>query len=1001
MVTASLYLETAYSFNGSNIRLEPLLKKALAAGCEALALTDRKMHLAYQFHRAVAQANLVPLLGLQLRLESLFGGVPLETVVYARSTAGYQNLLRLSSLQSYNTVLTLDLYEKYGEDTTLVLMMHDGELSTQRTSEHGFKTIVQTFKSRFPHTYLGVHPDFPCLYESALPKVPIDYVNTLEADDGDLSEVLRHILNQPDTDPLAGIDTAFKGSGPATWTDEDRQQVAQFVAAHQFTLDLPTPKLPAYPTPSGVDARTYLQALAEKGLTKRLSTKDADLSRYRTRLKRELDTIHRLGYDDYFLMVWDIVKWARSEDMLVGPGRGSAPGSLVAYALGITYADPLEFDLLFERFLNDARATMPDIDIDFPDHARDRVIDYARKRFGEAHVSQICTFGTFLKKSALRDTGRVFEIDSARITEIAKRLENYDTVFDMAERDVEVANRMHQDARIARWLSVASRIEGLPKHVSTHAAGVVITHEPITEYTAIQEGLNDHHQTQYAMEDLEAMGLLKMDFLGLRNLTMIEDILEYVKKEDGQTLNLYQLPLDDAATFKLLREGSTTGLFQLESAGMRQLIRDMQIQSFDDIVVVLALYRPGPMQSIKTYLARRHKQDSRLDMPEEIRHLLAPTEGILLYQEQIMAIASEFAGYTLNEADLLRRAVSKKSDAILQAERSRFIDKAVRNGKDGKRADALYDYIVTFANYGFNKSHSVAYGMIAYWMAYLKAHYPAYFIAVLMQSALGSASAMKDYTREAMQLGIEVKGPDVQHSGRRFVFKAKTLHYPLLGIRNIGTTVVRQIESARQGGPFRDFIDFVTRTHTFLNKRSYQYLIYSGACDSFGLNRHTMLENVESIQHYITYQGQGSASEFVYAEKAPFSEAQNRQYELEALGFTLSHDPLKPFAALIKEHAMWTASTIHEAPRNRRIYVAGVIKKIRRIRTKKDQPMAFLTLEDRLEQLDVVCFPETYAKLEAILELETVIGLAGKVTVKDERLQLMAESGKRLTQAAE
>ena len=996
MVTASLYVETAYSFNGSNIHLEPLIARAQAEGCQALALTDRKMHGAYQFYRKVTEAGMTPLLGLQLKLESLFSGAPIETLVYAKSTEGYQNLLRLSSLQSYNTVLTLDLYEKYGADTTLILLMHTGELSTQRTSEHGFKAIMDTFKSRFKDCYLGVHPDFPCLYGCSLPKLPLDYVTQFNPEDQDVSKALRLVMNQTDSDPLEAVETHFKGTGPDYYSEAERQAVADFIAAHTFTLDLPKPKLPTYPTPKGVTAKAYLEALAKKGLSKRLATRQVDQTPYDARLKMELDTIHRLGYDDYFLMVWDIIKWARSESILVGPGRGSAPGSLVAYALGITYADPLEFELLFERFLNDARATMPDIDIDFPDHARDRVIDYARQRFGEAHVSQICTFGTFQKKSALRDTARVFGIESGRVSEIAKRLDQYETVTEMIASDQEVRNRIEQDPNIARWLEVASRIEGLPKHVSTHAAGVIITHEPITEYTAIQAGLNDHHQTQYAMEDLEAMGLLKMDFLGLRNLTMIEDILVYVRQSEGKDLNLYALPLDDAKTFKLLREGSTTGLFQLESAGMRQLIRDMQIKSFDDIAVVLALYRPGPMQSIKTYLARRHKQDTRYDMPKEIKHILAKTEGILLYQEQIMAIASEFAGYTLNEADLLRRAVSKKSETILQAERSRFIEKAVKNGKDGKRADALYDYIVTFANYGFNKSHSVAYAMIAYWMAYLKAHYPAYFIAVLMQSALGSASAMKEYTREATQLGIEVKGPDVQTSGRRFVFKNQTLHYPLLGIRNIGTNVVRQIESARQASPFRDFIDFITRTHTFLNKRSYQYLIYAGACDCFSSNRHTLLENVESIQHYITYQGHAGSSEFVYAEQPPFSDAQNRQYEIEALGFTLSHDPLKPFADVIKTHNMWTASTIHKAPKNQRIFVAGVIKNIRRIRTKKDEPMAFVALEDRLEQLDVVCFPETFRKLEAVLEIEAVVGLAGKVTLKDERLQLVAESGKKL-----
>lgn len=998
MAYTSLFLETSYSFSGSNIRLDTLFEKAQTLGYKTLALTDKNMHAAYKFYHYAKKYDINPILGLHIYLEPILNGAYISATCYARNQQGYQNLLKLATLSSFNDTLTIAFYKKYAENVTTILHMHEGELSQARNNKQSFTTIVNELQEHLKHLYLAKHQAFDIPVANLIQTVPVDYVYHNEPEDKDVFNALFNIF-EPEkafTD-INTIDASFKASAFFDGLNtEDKSALTKFITQHTFDLTLKHPTLPSYPKTQGLTSEAYLKSLSLKGLDKRLKhTKHADYDVYLERLEYELETIHSLGYDDYFLIVWDVVKYAKKAGYLVGPGRGSAPGSLVAYVLGITDIDPIQFDLLFERFLNKDRVSMPDIDIDFPDYARESIIAYTQETFHQENVSYICTFGTFLTRSALRETARQFKIDNKLITEIVKYSTNYESIAAMIKTDRDVQNRMAQYDNVKSWLTIAKNIEGLPKHVGTHAAGIIISDEPITEYTPIQSGLQGGYQTQFEQADLEAIGLLKMDFLGLRNLSMIETIIDDVKTHENTTINMYKIPFNDEKTFALLRDHSTSGIFQLESRGMRQLIKNMQIKTFDDIVVILALYRPGPMESIPTYLKRRHKEEKVTYLTPSLKPILESTNGILLYQEQIMAIASKFAGYTMSEADLLRRAVSKKVSKELEAERARFVRKATEHHHDKALANKIYDYIVKFANYGFNKSHSVAYALISYWMAYLKANYPAYFIGVLMQSALSNETLMREYIQEAMQLDLTVNPPHILHSESCFHMKHDIIYYPLTGIKNIGKSVYQAIREARESKPFSSFIDFIARTYKQVNKRQYQYLIYAGACDNFGINKHTMINNIESIIHFLDYQGDIGLDDYVYTKTEELSASELKNFEQEAIGIQLSFDPLKAYSKYLKMDQYHTVTDCLTCPLNRPTKLIAYVSRIKEITTKKGDLMAFLTLEDKVRTMDAVMFPSAYQKGVNHLEENTVYGIDGKVTIKEKNRQFVVE---KLTQ---
>ena len=987
---ASLYLETAYSFKGASISLNKLIERARFLNLEALVLTDRRMHAVRKFAFACETNNISPIIGVQIDAAPFFKDTPLKLIAYAQNETGYKNLLKLGTLNSISPFLELSQIKDHLEGVSLMLNTLEGEMKSleDEAQTKAVQSVYHELKRLTKDFYIGVHPDEESEESHVL---PLDRVLYLEHKDFEVHRVLstihesKPVLKERDSGYLkdeATLNTLYKYP----------KKVERFLRKHTFKLPDDHAKLPEFKTPEGVSSERYLRALSYKGLMKRIDGKPLDKDKYEKRLNKELSVIHSLGYDDYFLIVFDVIKHAKKQNILVGPGRGSAPGSLVSYALGITTIDPIRHGLLFERFLNKARLNMPDIDIDFPDDKRDQLIQYAKKRYGSHYVSLICTFGTFLSKSSLRDTARVYDIRKPLIEEIVKTASKYESIGEMIERDPNVQNRMDYDDKVSLWLDVAKKLEGLPRHVSTHAAGVMLSDRPLIEYTALQEGLNGVYQSQYEQKDLEAMGLLKMDFLGLRNLTMIEHILRDIKINHGRAINPYALPLDDPQTYKLMREKSMTGLFQLESAGMRSLIKRLQPKRFEDIAMALALYRPGPMESIPVFLKRRQGKERPVSLSPEIDAILKPTEGILLYQEQIMAIASRFAGYSLSEADILRRAVSKKDRNTLEKERLNFIEKAVENHKDKALANKIYDYIVRFADYGFNKSHSVAYGLISYWMAYLKAHYPAEFLMELMHTAVSSANQMRLYMQEALDLGLDVKRPDIMISGLRFKRKENTLYYPLTAIKNLGKNNARIIVNKREEtGGFTSFSDFIRKTADTLNKRHYEYLIYSGALDAFAKNQRTMLDNLEAIISFAKYETAIDSDDFILRESEPDDFDTLRKNERLALGLNIEYDELKPYEKVLRNKNIHLPKDMASLPINKPVTLLAIVSRVKEIKTKKGDSMAFLTLEDRVSNVDGVLFPNVFTTINVTLNEGDVMLFTGSLRKKADDLQLIIE----------
>ncbi len=973
-----LYCQSAFSFNGSLWTLDGLLE-AQAKQHYPAVLVDRNMHGALAFYLK-AQARQMPVvLGLEVRVESALEE-PLTALLFARNQKGYQGLLNLATIQASQGALELQAIERFESHLSVVLIPDEGGLASPFS--RSLEDIMTPWLS-LSHLYLPQEARFEPFDRPRLSTQVCRYQTT---EDKAAYDTLRQILNLPPNSKDAFLDPA-----PCD------PLVERFLSEHVLTLHFPQAHLPQVPLPKGANRDAYLEALASKGLERRLAISQGQESVYKARLKKELTVIQSLGFTDYFLLVWDLMKEAKRAGILVGPGRGSAPGSLVAYALGITHVDPIQHGLLFERFLNQARQTMPDIDIDFPDDTREHMIRYALKTYGYDHVALLSTFGTFLKRSALKDTARVLNIEERFVKEMSSLLERFDSVSELIKSHEDVKNRMARYAHVDAWLSIAARLEGLPRHVSTHAAGVILSKEPLHHYTALTPGIHDMMATQSGQKECETLGLLKIDFLGLRNLTLIQRMLDDVNQHRKKPLDLYRLPLDDEKTYRALQEGSTTGLFQLESEGMRRLVKRMKMRVFDDIAVVLALYRPGPMESIETFLKRRHEGEPLTSIEPSVDAILASTQGILLYQEQIMAIATTFAGYRLEEADLLRRAVSKKDRLALEEERARFVQKARAKRKPEKLANDIYDYIVRFADYGFNKSHSVAYAMVAYWMAYLKAHHPASFIGVMMMQALQNEKLLKHYIHEAYQLQLTLEGPSIHESEARFVKDTHALIYPFIGIKGLGKETVEALLQERAKAPFKDYVDFLRRVKHTLNVRQIESLIYAGALQSFGHTQRTLVENLEAMRHYVDYQLALEQTQFVLTPYEEYDAVHLMEKEREVLGINLRYHPLNAHQKWLKHPDVYLLDDLNQLTFHDPYTFLVWISSARTLQTKHDQTMAFIQCEGRVEQLEGVLFPKAFATLDQALQTPCVALIKAKLEVNRGKTQLVIERLKPLS----
>ncbi|MFW5794052.1 MAG: DNA polymerase III subunit alpha [Bacillota bacterium] len=1011
MIDFSLYLQSSFSFNGSLIDIEKTVKIAKDKGYKTLALTDHLyLHGAIKFYKSCLNHGIKPLIGLEVVIKS----EPYSdfiVLLYAKNEQGYKKLMKLSSHLSLNDgFLEFHELKTYSENLISVVVLDRGGIYQliKNVNKDKIKALFTDLETKVADYYLGFGTDILSDdlfdYIKKFGKfVLVNNVKYLQADDEEAYNIFKKILKneakeqgifeQSDNnlylEELSALTNKYKKYSSAI------KNTYELIEKCQVKIDFSELHLPKYPL-KDIASKAKLKELTKKGLIRRLKQKNiyrSSYKKYQERLNHELSIILEMNYEDYFLIVWDFVLFARKKGILVGPGRGSAAGSLIAYVLGITEVDPLEFNLYFERFLNPERITMPDIDMDFPDNKRDEVIKYVVDKYGEEYVASIITFGTFQGKSAIRDVGRMLDTSSVIIDDLTKKISASDNSIEQFIKDNPRDYKYYMNnPEINQLISIAKKLVGLVRHTSTHAAGIIISSDKITNYSPIQKGLLDMYQTQYEASDLESLGLLKIDFLGIRNLTIIAEVVDLIDKNEGKKINVYKVPLDDEKTFKLLRAVKSLGIFQLESEGMMKLMHEMQINEFEDIATCISLHRPGPMENIPTYIRRRKNLETVEYLSDDLIPILKSTYGIIIYQEQIMKIANKFAGYTLGEADVLRRAVSKKKKMILLKERKKFVAGVKKQGYSEIIGEKIYDYIVKFANYGFNKSHAVAYSYVAYWMAYLKSNYPSYFLAVLLNSQIGAISGTKKYIRECNKMKIKVLPPKINKSGVEYLYEEAGLRFPYKAIKGIGEVMAERLVEIQTEKKVTSFIDFYSRAKD-INKNVIEALIYANVFSEFNINKKTLIENLDRVEAFVNFHY--SDDEFNYIEYDEFSYEVMEEYERDLLGVNFEYHMLNRYRDIIEEHKYLIVSDILEAPLGRKKFV-GVLAEKKNITTKKGNEMAFITIEDEFSQLDGVLFPRNYDKFYDRIDIDKVYIFYGKTEKRNSKTQVIIDDIKEI-----
>ena len=761
----------------------------------------------------------------------------------------------------------------------------------------------------------------------------------------------------------------------------------------------------------------FLEALAAKGRLRR------PLAQYEQRLSDEIKMISQMKYQGYFLIVWDFIRYARAQGIPVGPGRGSAAGSLVSYALHITDVDPLEYDLLFERFLNPERVSMPDIDIDFCMRRRGEVIEYVTSKYGRTNVAQIITFGTMAAKAAIKDVGRAMDLPYGDVDRLAKLVPNQlnITLEDALKQSGQLRAALEADERFRDLMEVAKRLEGMARHASTHAAGVVISPAPLTDLLPVYKTNRDEITTQYDMKGLERLGLLKMDFLGLTTLTVLSDTVKLVAANRGVELNLDTLPLDDAASYELFARGDTTAIFQFESHGMRDILRRYQPTRLEDLTALNALYRPGPIQGgmVDDFINRKHgKKKVTYDLPE-LREILEETYGVILYQEQVMQIANRLAGFSLGEADILRRAMGKKNREEMAAQRQKFLTGCAAHNVPAKKGERIFDLITEFAGYGFNKSHSCAYALLAYQTAWLKTHYPVEFMAALLTSETGNTEKVVKYIREAREMGITVLPPHVNSSDLNFTPVGEAIRFGMVAIKNVGENTVLGILEARERlGGFESFFQFCDVVDArLLNRRVLESLIKAGAMDSLGGKRAQLFAVIDrAMESSQKFQRESTAAQHglfmggptPHAPTIPtlpdveeWAEHELLANEFATLGFYISGHPLAKFAARLKELKAVELSSVEGRRNGEDITIAGIVVGMRAMRSRKGDRWGILTLQDMTGVLEVLAFPEAFARLESVLKSDAPLLLRGRVNAEESGTRVSVQDARLLDQPAQ
>ncbi|HNP75040.1 MAG TPA: DNA polymerase III subunit alpha [bacterium] len=1047
-----LHTHSHYSLLDGLGKIDELVRQAVDFGMPALALTDHGvMYGAVEFFQKATKAGIKPIIGLEayvarnghLNKRAKIDEKPYHLVLLAQNEQGYRNLVKLTTIAHlagfyYRPRIDWELLTQHHEGLICLTACLAGELATNIINNDldSAREMVGRYRDLFgaDNFYLEVqhHPHlahqqlvndhiYKFSEELAVPVVATNDVHYLDKEDAEFQDILLCIQIKKtlaDTDRLSmlGDDFSFRSAEQMAEDFKDHPQALantlKIAEQCDFKLTLGRAVLPNFPLPAQQTAESYLADLCRQGLKKKYPIGcDAVINE---RMAYELEIISKTGYAGYFLIVADFINWARDNGIIVGPGRGSAAGSLVSYLIGITNIDPVKYDLVFERFLNPERISMPDIDTDFADSRRDDVLRYVTEKYGQEKVAQIITFGTMAARAAIRDVGRVMSLPYNYCDRVAKLVpmftklqEAIDTVPELKEVMAEEQGR--------KLLAAAQHLEGVVRHASTHACGVVITPESLDNYCPRQYGSQGDNSiiVQYEGKSVESLGLLKMDFLGLSNLTIIEQALEIINKIHGHKIDIGAIPLDNQKAFELFQQGRTTGVFQLESAGMKRYLRQLMPTDLEDIIAMVALYRPGPMEYIPDYIAGKHGRRKPNYLHPKLEPILKKTYGVAVYQEQLLQIARNLAGFSYGEADILRKAVGKKIKELLDEQETKMIAGMVKNGIETKIARKIWEFILPFASYGFNRSHAACYALIAYQTAYLKANYPAEFMAALLTSDQGNSDRVAIEVDECRQMGIEVLPPDINESFSTFTVVADSLktntpriRFGLLAIKGLGENIVRAIIKERKAnGKFQNLEDFLSRVKSKdLNKRSLESMIKSGCLDSLG-DRNQLLTNLEKILRFVQEinkngdNGQNSLfddapqiklSNLTLAQAEPLDKKQRLNWEREYLGLYVSEHPMFEFSQKISRFVI-SCSTLKNCAPGAEVRLAGIITSVKRIYTKKGEPMVFATIEDSSGQVELLVFPKILEQNPHLWQVDSIIACAGKISDKDDEVKILCD----------
>lgn len=1058
-----LHVHSHYSLLDGLAKIDDLLDRAQELGMDSLALTDHGvLYGAVEFYIKAKERGIKPIIGCEMYLtpNDLTSKNPTaedrkryHLILLVKNEVGYKNLMKLISIAHlegfyYKPRIDKKVLRQYSEGLIGMSACIEGEVpATIVAGDYSrAKKLALEYEEIFGKGsfFLEVqdHPNFEnqkianegiikISEETKIPIVATGDIHYSHKNDSEVQDILLCIqtnrkVQEKDRMNLTAFDLSMRSTEELAKAFEhiphaleNTQKVAEQC---NFELRLGETLLPHFDVPEGFTDKSYLRHLAEEGMKKRYG--DKITKEHTDRLEYELSVIEKTGYASYFLIVQDFVNWAKNKSIVVGPGRGSAAGSFVSYLVGITNIDPIEYNLLFERFLNPDRVSMPDVDLDFADDRRDEVLEYVRNKYGHDHVAQIITFGTMAARAAIRDAGRALGYPYDFCDKTAKMIPMFSTITNALENVAEFKQLYQNDSSGKKLIDSAKRLEGVARHASMHACGVVITDKPVTEYTPLQKitGTNEGTVTQYSSSTkssyVEKIGLLKMDFLGLKNLTIIQNTLRIAKKTKEADIDIDKIPLDDKKTYQLLQRAETTGVFQLESSGMKRYLKQLKPTVFEDIIAMVALYRPGPMDWIPDFISGKHGTRKIKYLHPKLEPILKNTYGVAVYQEQVMQIARDMAGFTLGEADVLRKAMGKKIHTLIKEQREKFTEGAVKNGIDKTIAEKVFNFIEPFAGYGFNRSHAACYALIGYQTAYLKAHFPAEFMAALLTSDQGNTDRVAIEVFECREMKIEVMPPNINESFEEFAVILGTdgierIRFGLNAIKNVGLNVAHEIvEERKRNGKYKDLGDLINRVETKdLNKKSLEALFKVGALDELG-ERNKFISNIEKIltfsknlqktknSNQISLFGKSELETptIILDDSEPATRKEKLQWEKELLGMYVSDHPASDYQDYLEKMAI-PIKDLNNSMVGNRITLGGIISKVQKIFLKNQQTMMFITLEDLNGKIEMLAFPKILEQIEGTLAEDKMILAEGKLSDKDGNFKLIIDSAKEITQS--